>query len=60
MKNKLIGLGASAGAFLVTAPAVFAINVGSIQGSKGFATNIGAVITSVISFVMALAALLVF
>ena len=61
MKKKLIVFGASIGAFLSTAPLALAqIDPGEIQGSTGFAANIGSVISSILSFVMALAALIVF
>ncbi len=60
MSKKLAALSVSATAFLLTSPMAFAIEVGDIKGSKGFAANIGSIISTVLSFIMAIAALLVF
>ena len=60
MSKKLVALSVSATAFLLASPMAFAIEVGDIKGSKGFAANIGSIISTVLSFIMAIAALLVF
>ncbi len=64
MKKTLISLAASTGALLMSAGVALAadggIDVGEIQATKGFAANLGSVLSSLLSFVMALAALIVF
>ena len=61
MKKTLISLAASTGALLMSAGvASAAIDVGEVQATKGFAANLGSVLSSLLSFVMALAALIVF
>lgn len=66
-KTKIMTGLATAGAGLVSLPmAVFAtdagatITIGSINASAGFAADLGSVLTTVLSFVMGIAALAVF
>ena len=61
LKNKLMALSAGTSAFLVSANVALAeVSIGTVKKPKGFATDLGGVISSILSFVMAIAALLVF
>jgi len=61
MKKTFMSLAAGVGALAMsTGVASAAIDVGDVQATKGFAVNMGSVISSLLSFIMALAALMVF
>ena len=63
MKKKvslLLGGITSAATYLTITGSVWAINAGEVTKSKGFASNLGGVISSVLTLVMAIAALAVF
>ncbi len=65
MKHQLTKIMTGAGAagtslFLFASTAMAQVNVGTAQLSKGFASDLGTMITSVLTIVMAIAALAVF
>ena len=60
MKKKLAVLGAVGATFLVNASSALAIDAGEITKSKGFASDIGGVISSMLTLIIAIAALAVF
>lgn len=64
MKNALnkivIGAGAAGSSLLLLSQTAFAVNIGTAEVSKGFAVNLGTMLTSLLTIVMAIAALAVF
>lgn len=65
MKHQLTKIMTGAGAagttlFVMASSAMAQVNVGTAQLSKGFASNLGSMLTSVLTIVMAIAALAVF